>query len=158
MQNNLALHKMDGVVRTASIEDIKPLARLFDSYRVWYNKKTDLNGAECFLSERLENKDSEIFVYDKEGMLLGFVQLYPLFSSTRMKRLWLLNDLYVDENHRGKGISLQLIEKSKQLVRDTDACAMFLETDKTNQIGNKLYPRSGFKLNEISNYYEWSSR
>ena len=72
-----------------------------------------------------------------------------------MRRVWLLNDLFVDENHRGSGVSLSLIENAKQLVRDTNAFAVFLETEKTNTIGNQLYPRAGFKLNEYSNYYEW---
>ena len=65
-----------------------------------------LKGAENFLKERLENQDSEIFVAEENGILTGFTQLYPLFfSSTRMKRYWLLNDLFVNENHRGKGHS-----------------------------------------------------
>ena len=54
------------------------------------------SGAENFLKERLENQDSEIFVAEENGILTGFTQLYPLFSSTRMKRYWLLNDLFVN--------------------------------------------------------------
>jgi len=142
-------------IRAATLEDIELLASLFDAYRVWYNREADIEGAKQFLSERIKNKESKIFVCDLGGKLVGFTQLYPLFSSTRMKRVWLLNDLYVDPNHRGEGVSLLLIERAKQVARDTNACAIFLETDKTNHIGNNLYPRSGFKLNEISNYYEW---
>jgi len=35
---------------------------------------------------------------------------------------------------------------------------MFLETEKPNLIGNKLYPKTGFELNEGSNFYEWNTK
>ncbi len=143
-------------IRKAEISDIENLSQLFDAYRVWYEKNSDLEGAVRFLSDRIEKDESVIYIAeDQFGQLLGFTQLYPLFSSTRMARLWLLNDLFVDESSRGKGISILLIEKAKELVRSTNACALCLETDKTNFIGNKLYPRTGFIMNSHSNFYEW---
>ena len=145
-------------VRGAMTSDLQQLAELFDGYRVFYRKESDVESAKQFLSDRLEQGDSEIYVCaTEEGNLVGFTQLYPLFSSTRMKRLWLLNDLFVDSNFRGKGVSVMLIERAKQLVRDTSACGMFLETEKSNTIGNNLYPKTGFKLNDGSNFYEWNN-
>lgn len=145
-------------IREAKKTDLEQLSNLFDGYRVFYRKDSDIARAKTFLSERLEKKDSELFVCESDdGELLGFVQLYPLFSSTRMKRLWLLNDLFVASEQRGKGVSIQLIERAKELVKDTDACAMFLETEKSNLIGNNLYPKTGFQLNEGSNFYEWNN-
>jgi len=145
------------IIREAKIVDVKELGALFDRYRVFYRNTSDQEAGQEFLSERLKNKDSKIFVCENpENKLVGFVQLYPLFSSTRMKKLWLLNDLFVNPNSRGKGISVQLIERSKELVMESKACAMFLETEKSNLIGNNLYPKTGMKLNEGSNFYEWS--
>lgn len=145
-------------IRTATLHDVKQLSELFDGYRVFYRKESDITGAVAFLTERLENKDSEIFVAENEAQhLVGFVQLYPLFSSTKMKKLWLLNDLFVSPNARGQQVSIKLINRAKQLVKDSSACAMFLETEKSNLIGNKLYPKTGFKLNGASNFYEWSN-
>ena len=144
--------------RQAVEKDVKSVAELFDAYRVFYEKESDLNSAEKFLSERLKSRDSKIFVAENESQkLVGFVQLYPLFSSTRMEKLWLLNDLFVNPDFRGKGVSVNLIEQAKQLVVQTNACGMFLETSKSNVIGNNLYPKTGFKLNEDSNYYEWNA-
>ncbi|MDW5289942.1 GNAT family N-acetyltransferase [Formosa sp. PL04] len=143
--------------RKAVEKDMKPVAELFNSYRVFYGKKSAFEAAEEFIYERLNNSDSEIFVAENgDGNLVGFVQLYPLFSSTRMEKLWLLNDLFVNPDFRGKGVSISLIEKAKNLVRETNACGMFLETSKSNLIGNKLYPKTGFELNNDSNYYEWN--
>lgn len=144
-------------IRPIEKSDLEQLAKLFDGYRVFYKKESDLNAAKTFLSERLKNQDSKIYVCETdERNLVGFTQLYPLFSSTRMKRLWLLNDLYVDPDFRGKAIAVKLIDRAKQLVKETSACGMYLETGKSNVIGNKLYPKTGFQLNEAANFYEWS--
>lgn len=143
------------MTRKAQLADVQQLAELFDQYRIFYHKDSDIPAAKKFLTERIENNDSEIFVAENEGKLVGFVQLYPLFSSTRMKRYWLLNDLYVNENYRGKGFSKQLIEASKELAKSTDAAGILLETGKSNDIGNKLYPSCGFEIYDEVNFYEW---
>lgn len=143
-------------IRPASTNDLDLLAELFDAYRVFYKKNSDVEAAKEFLKERLSRHESEIFVAESETtQLVGFVQLYPLFSSTRMKRLWLLNDLFVSTDYRGKNISVQLIDKAKDLARETDACGLILETAKANEIGNSLYPRAGFELDLDHNYYSW---
>ncbi|WP_267401531.1 MULTISPECIES: GNAT family N-acetyltransferase [unclassified Chryseobacterium] len=145
------------MTRKVEIKDIDQLAELFDQYRIFYHKDSDISAAKKFLTERIENKDSEIFVAESEGELVGFVQLYPLFSSTRMKRYWLLNDLYVNENHRGKGFSKKMIEDSKGLAKFTDAAGILLETGKSNDIGNQLYPSCGFEIYDEVNFYEWTN-
>ncbi len=145
------------MTRKATLEDIGQLSELFDQYRIFYHKDSDIPGAEKFLTERIENRDSEIFVAEHEGKLVGFVQLYPLFSSTRMKRYWLLNDLFVNENDRGKGFSKALIEKAKEIAKATDACGILLETGKSNDIGNSLYPNCGFEIYDEVNFYEWTN-
>jgi GNAT superfamily N-acetyltransferase len=143
------------IIRTATIDDMVQLAALFDGYRVFYKKETDIEKAILFLTERIHHKESVIYVAEDAGSLLGFVQLYPIFSSTRMKKYWLLNDLYVQPEQRGKGISVELIERAKQLCRESGSCGMMLETAKTNLIGNNLYPRTGFELDTRHNYYSW---
>jgi GNAT superfamily N-acetyltransferase len=145
-------------IRKASIKDLKLVVELFDKYRVFYEKESDTQKAEEFLSDRLKLNDSEILVAEiNNNNLVGFVQLFPLFSSTRMQRLWLLNDLFVDEGNRGNGISKKLIETSKELCRKTNACGLILETAKTNVIGNDLYSKVGFSIDIEHNYYSWDN-
>lgn len=144
------------MIRPANLNDLPQLSQLFDQYRVFYRKDSDVAAAENFLRERLQEADSHIFVSDQDGELQGFVQLYPIFSSTRMSRLWLLNDLFVAPAHRGKGLSLLLLDAGKNLCRDTRACGVILETEISNTIGNQLYPRAGFQRNDVSYFYEWT--
>ena len=142
-------------IREAKISDIDNLSSLFNSYRMFYGKDSNVGVAKKFLESRIKLCDSKIYVSEVDQCLTGFVQLYPIFSSTRVSKYWLLNDLFVDANERGKGYSKHLIKKAKNLVKDTSACGMMLETDKTNNIGNYLYPSQGFKKNIASNFYEW---
>jgi GNAT superfamily N-acetyltransferase len=144
------------MIRKAKIDDLKQLSELFDKYRVFYEKDSNVNAAEIFLHERIHNNESEIFVDETdEKILTGFVQLYPIFSSTRMKKLWLLNDLFVLPEYRSKGISIQLIDKAKTLASDTNAVGVILETAKSNSIGNSLYLKTGFSIDDEHNYYSW---
>jgi ribosomal protein S18 acetylase RimI-like enzyme len=144
-------------IRKATINDLKFIIELFDKYRVFYEKESDKEKAKDFLSNRLKHNDSEIFVAETNHNLVGFVQLYPLFSSTRMQRLWLLNDLFVEKDYRGRGISKQLIEASKNLCKQTNACGLMLETAKSNIVGNQLYPKVGFSLDSEHKYYSWDN-
>ena len=143
--------------RKATSKDVEHLSELFNAYRMFYQKTSAIQSAKTFLEDRISNKDSEIFVaQNTTNKLVGFVQLYPLFSSTRMKKFWLLNDLFVHPEFRGNGISIGLIQKAKDLVLESKACGMYLETEKSNLIGNALYPKTGFELNKSVNFYEWN--
>ncbi len=144
-------------IRTAVPGDLDQLATLFNGYRIFYRKESDLPGGKEFLEERMQKRESVIYVAEENGQLLGFTQLYPLFSSTRMKKAWLLNDLFVLESHRGRKISKQLLERGKQLARETQAAGVSLETEQTNLIGNRLNPSAGFVLNEKNNFYWWAT-
>ena len=141
-------------ITKATLEDLDSLALLFDAYRVWYRKPSDLDGSRRFLRERLSKADSEIFLAWRDEIPVGFTQLFPSFSSTRLQRLWILNDLFVHPNYRGQGISKSLIAAAKELSHKTEACGILLETETNNDIGNQLYPSMGFSLEE-NNFYFW---
>jgi GNAT superfamily N-acetyltransferase len=139
----------------AEMEHLPALTDLFEGYRAFYEKAADRVGAEAFLAARIRHAESVIFMAYEGEQAVGFTQLYPLFSSTRMKRLWLLNDLFVAPEHRGKGYSKALLEHAKAFGAETGACEIMLETAKSNTIGNSLYPATGFQLNTDYNWYHY---
>ena len=47
-------------IYSASIAQLDALALLFDAYRVFYRKKSDVKGAKDFLKARIEQKQSVI--------------------------------------------------------------------------------------------------
>ncbi|MGB0367334.1 MAG: GNAT family N-acetyltransferase [Flavobacteriaceae bacterium] len=144
-------------IKRAHESHLDELAQLFDAYRVFYRKESNLEGAKSFLSERMQHKESIIFVALLEEKLVGFTQLYPLFSSTNMMPIWLLNDLFVAKEHRGKHISKGLIKAAQEHCKITKAKGISLETEKNNLPGNALYPKMGFALDQEHNFYYWEN-
>ena len=144
-------------IKRASEHHLNELAALFDAYRVFYRKESNLAGAKRFLSDRMQQKESVIFVALLEEQLVGFTQLYPLFSSTNMMPIWLLNDLFVAQEHRGKHISKGLIKAAQEHCKITKAKGISLETEKNNVPGNALYPKMGFALDQEHNFYYWEN-
>jgi ribosomal protein S18 acetylase RimI-like enzyme len=144
------------VIRAGKVSDLEELAVLFDLYRQFYKKAPDLNAARSFLRERLEKNESVIFVAEKNGKLLGFTQLYPLFSSTVMKKQWVLNDLYVRMEERKSGAGEKLMRMAMEFGTQDNSRGLTLQTAVTNVSAQKLYEKLGWKKNETFltyNYY-----
>ena len=135
-------------------QQVDELLPLFEAYRAFY-RKTPNRQSRSFLIERIQSEDAAVFLACVDGQPVGFVQLFKTFSSTRLRPLWILNDLYTKEEFRNQSIGAYLIEKSKELAKETDACGLMLETEKSNDPGNHLYPAAGFKLMDKVNHYFW---
>lgn len=146
---------MEYKIRKASLEDLNETAELFNQYRIFYRQESDIEKGKSFIKERLLNGESDIFLVLVNNKAVGFVQLYKLFHYTKLQKQWLLSDLFVLPEYRSNGLSLALIERSKRWCEETGACGLMLETEKTNDIGNKLYPRCGFEYDGAHNYYHW---
>jgi ribosomal protein S18 acetylase RimI-like enzyme len=142
-------------IKKAAIEDLDPLAELFNSYRGFYKQESNLEGARAFLKERLLYEDSVVFIAYDESNPVGFVQLYPTFSSVSMKKSWILNDLYVNASARKKGFGEKLIQKAMGLAEETGAKGLSLETGQDNVTAQRLYEKIGFK--KESNYFYYLS-
>lgn len=145
------------LIRKATLADIPVLVPLFDAYRGFYRRASDPKGAARFLTNRIDRKEAEVFLALEGPDVTGFALIYPQFSSTRMGWFCLLNDLFVAEEHRGKGISKKLITAVQDFAIETRAEGVLLETEKTNRIANRLYPRAGFSLYSETNFYWWEN-
>ena len=128
----------------ASIKDIEQVAVLFNEYRMFYAQKSDIESAKVFLEERITRSESVIFIAIENDEYVAFTQLYPSFTSVGISRIWLLNDLYVSENYRKKGIGEQLIQHVFNYSKTTERKKVLLSTDNDNFIAQKLYERIGF--------------
>ncbi len=112
---------------------------LFDAYRQFYGQDSDIALAKEFLTVRVANNESVIFLAkNAEGKAVGFTQLYPSFSSVSARRIWILNDLFVTEDARGQGIGKALMNAAKQHAGQTFAKGLALSTQKENA-GARLY-------------------
>ncbi|MGE7904980.1 N-acetyltransferase family protein [Peribacillus sp. NPDC094092] len=139
-------------IQKATLHELESLTELFDLYRVFYEQASDPGRAREFLRERLTNGESVVFMAHDEGNPIGFVQLYPSFSSVSMMRSWVLNDLFVKESARKKGFGEELLNAAITFARDAGAKGVSLETGKDNVNAQRLYERMGF-VRESNHFY-----
>lgn len=137
---------MSITVRQATIHDLDQLAPLFDGYRQFYGQPADPALARRFLRERLQHHESVLLLaLDGDGEGVGFVQLYPLFSSVRAARFYLLNDLFVAPDARRSGVGAALMREAADLARALGAVGMSLSTAHANEPAQRLYASLGWK-------------
>jgi len=142
---------MDIIV--AKKEHLHDLIPLFDSYRIFYSQESDFLGARDFLTDRLTKKESIIYLAYIEENPVGFIQLYPIFSSVSMEPMYILNDLFVDSSYRNIGVGGSLIQTAKNLCIEKNFKGMILETQTTNKLAQGLYEKVGFVKDENLHYF-----
>jgi len=139
-------------IRRATKKDIDDLSVLFDKYRIFYKQESDVENARSFLKKRMKRKESVIIVAEERDKLIGFTQLFPIFTSVGMKRTWLLNDLYVNERSRGMGVATQLLDAAKEFGAETNSKWLLLQTGADNFTAQKVYEKNGW-IRETDFFY-----
>jgi GNAT superfamily N-acetyltransferase len=139
----------------ASLSDIDSIVPLFDAYRIFYGQRSDVTLAKDFLMQRLSNRDSVIFVCEDENRILGFTQLYPVFSSVSCCKDYILNDLFVSEQSRGKGVARRLLLHAQLYAKVQGFKGLALETQNHNH-ARFLYEKLGWEKATNIHYY-WTA-
>ena len=140
---------MSITVLQATIHDVQRIAPLFDAYRQFYGKGSDMNLARTFLFERFKHQESILFLaISSTDTAIGFTQLFPSFSSTRAARTYILNDLFVAPECRKLGVAKLLLNEAARFGRATGAARLSLSTALTNLPAQKLYESLGWKRDE----------
>jgi GNAT superfamily N-acetyltransferase len=139
----------------ADIGHIPLIAPLFDKYRIFYKQTSDLLAAHDFLKQRFSKEENVIFLALEDNTAVGFVQLYTTFSSVSLQHVYILNDLYVEDKHRQKGIGKLLLEKAKSHCKSKNYKGLALETAIDNP-AQKLYEQLGWKKDSHCYHYFWT--
>jgi ribosomal protein S18 acetylase RimI-like enzyme len=141
-------------VRQAVLADLDALVPLLDQYRQFYQQPSDLAAARAFLTERFNHGESVLFLAHDGDTALGFVQMYPTFSSGSLTRAFVLNDLFVMEAGRRRGVGKALIAAAAQYAKAVGASYLSLSTAKTNERAQALYHSTGWVREEV--YIEYN--
>jgi ribosomal protein S18 acetylase RimI-like enzyme len=141
-------------IRRATIADIEQVVILFDEYRQFYSQLSDTARARKFLTDRIEKNQSIIFVAEDINRLVGFIQMYPTFSSVSMMPDMIMNDLYVFPDNRSKGIGKDLLETAKKFAIDNGYKGLWIETANDNP-ARSLYESLGWEKDVSFVHYYW---
>lgn len=139
----------------ATLEHLDLLTPMFIKYREFYGELPFPDSSRKFLETRLKRQESVIYLAlaDDEDKALGYCQLYPSYSSLSLKRVWILNDIYVEEDARRMLVADRLLQTAKQMAKDTQAVRMRVATSVSNEVAQKTYESIGFRADEkFKNY------
>ena len=136
---------MEFEIIKANVNHIKQVGELFDLYRQFYKYVSNINESTDYISERMKNNESIIFIAtSKQKEVMGFVQLYETFGSLDLGKIIILYDLYVKKDHRKNKIGRQLMLKSHEYAKKINAKRIQLSTAIDNFIGQSLYESLGY--------------
>lgn len=140
----------DVSVRRATRNDLGRVAELFDEYRQFYDQPANPDLASQFISERLDNNQSVLFVASTGSKdISAFCQLYPTFCSVQAARILTLYDLYTSPDSRGRGIGRSLLLAAEHYARSEGFVRLDLATARTNTAAQRLYESLGWKRDEV---------
>jgi GNAT superfamily N-acetyltransferase len=88
----------------------------------------------------------------KGGTVVGYACLYWSFTSLVPAETVLMNDLYVDERSRARGIGRALIEASSEVARERGAHRLEWATAPDNVTARRLYDSTGAERSEWIEY------
>jgi len=146
---------MDMEIHQAGLDDIEKIVPLFDAYRSFYGAQSDPGMARAFLGERLAHGESIIFLaVAANRAAVGFTQLYPSFSSLSARRVYILNDLFVDPLARRQRVAALLLERAAEFGRSAGAVRLSLATALDNRPAQKLYEGLGWKRDGAFCHYD----
>ena len=144
-------------INRASLADLEDLTLLFDGYRRFYRQEQDLGGCRDFLEDRITRNEAFIFIArEDDGSAIGFTLLYPIFSSVRRKRVYILNDLFVHSDHRKKGVGERLLRAAANFGKEQGAHGLQLETEISNTKAQSLYENQGWKKVDDVYFYNYT--
>jgi|SRR5690606_22778329 len=148
---------MSATVTHAQPADLDALAVLFDTYRQFYDQPSDVAAARDWLRNRLRFGESRVLLARRAGEAVGFAQLYPMFSSVRMARIWILNDLFVLPAMRRQGVARSLLDAAATFAREDGAAGIELETRRDNAAARATYLAAGWQ-EDATQWYSLSFR
>jgi ribosomal protein S18 acetylase RimI-like enzyme len=142
------------IIKQAVESDVDSVAAIVKRYRDFQGVKEQyIEEIASFIRARISGSESVILIAISQasGAVIGFVQLYPVFSTVSLQRQWLLNDFFVDEGERGAGVGSALMEAVKERFRNA-AKGFILVTAKTNAGAKRFYEKHGWMTGSFDFY------
>ena len=150
----------DIVIRNAQANDLSALYRLLKAKAAFDGALSALTASESDLGRVLFSDDPkcEFVVADLDGVLVGFAAFYPVFSTYAAKPgLW-MDDLFVDEKFRSRGIGLSLLKCLAAKASLRGCCKLEWSLQTSNVRGIAFYEREGAVVRENNRFAKFDEQ
>lgn len=146
-------------IRSVVKEDLEQLKGLMLAYIVdfYKGKKPEDTQLENHILHLLNSKEAgtQFVAVGEDGELAGFATLYFSFSTTRVQKIAILNDLFVDSSYRGSGLGKKLFKHVLEYTKNEGYAYMTWQTAVDNTSAQALYKKMGGKnINSEWIHYE----
>lgn len=141
------------MIRKAVLDDIPAISEL---YREQFREMSKLipdfikEGDQSieFLEKSISNNESDILVYENDGIIVGFILLQakvrPDFDFMLPGKFCYIMDIIVTEKERNKGFGTALMNSAKDWAKDRDCNFINLDVLANNHGAIALYEKLGF--------------
>ena len=144
-------------IRRAQTSDLPRLGRLgallvevhhgFDPRRFLAANRQTAAGYASFLSTKLEDPDTAIFVAEVNAEVIGYAYAAVLGYDYQSLRgpAGVLHDLIIDPQCRNRGVGGLLIKAAMEYLKARGAPRVVLSTAEGNHAAQRLFARMGFR-------------
>ncbi|MDN3399412.1 GNAT family N-acetyltransferase [Psychrobacter sp. APC 3426] len=145
---------MEYCIRVAQVKDHEFLLLLMKDH-------AHFEGHELVLSKQhqqlgsLESLPLTIFVVESNNKLMGYMSVIKQFSTWDMDWYLYLDCLYLNEETRGQGIGMELMQKIKLFSQENNINTIQWQTPKDNLSAIKFYQKLG-AINKEKYRFFWS--
>jgi GNAT superfamily N-acetyltransferase len=138
-------------VEAAELERLLPLIAAYQ--RFYGVEQVDEERNRAFFRRFLApSEDGMLLGARQGGQFAGYACLYWHFSSLGAVETVLMNDLFVAEPARGRGVGRALIAASAEVARERGAAALEWATAPSNIAAQRLYDSTGAERSEWVEY------
>jgi GNAT superfamily N-acetyltransferase len=133
-------------IAPATTDDLDDVLPLFAGYQRFYaGEARDDDHNRAFLARFVAPGDAGLLLLARDGegagAALGFANLYWTFSSVSAVEHALMNDLFVADAGRGKGVGHALIAAAGEAARERGMTRLSWQTAVDNRQAQRLYER-----------------
>ena len=141
------------MVRKATNNDIPAIAELYrEQFREMAKLIPDFikegDQSTEFIENTIANEESDILVYENDGMIVGFILLQaktrPDFDFMLPGKYCYIMDVIITKTHRNKGFGTALMNSAKDWAKEQNCNLINLDVLVNNHGAIKLYERLGF--------------
>jgi GNAT superfamily N-acetyltransferase len=140
-------------VNTADLDELLVLMRAYcDFYEVAPSDADLLAIAHSLIGDPV-NEGVQLIARDSDGRAVGFSTVYWTWSTTSGCRIGIMNDLFVVEDARGRGIADRLIEACRGECSRRGARQLAWQTAPDNLRAQAVYDRVGGTREQWVDYW-----
>lgn len=130
-----------------SSSKIETITSMMKDFYAIDNYPIDIDVSKKLFQEFIANeKLGQVWLIYSNKNIVGYLILTYLFSFEYQGRIAFLDELYIKESSRGKGIGKQAINFIKEQAALTNVKLIYLELENHNENAQKLYLANDFEV------------